>query len=204
MTLQVSTGSYQVSAKAVGAAQYNPIDYPDLYDYIYVNGQECPGWCVVSGWVRKWGWEKKTGKGIQGTVLTFTGKPSAEGDIIFYLTEPADFEEWVTFFLNFKYDATKKKQLFAVDVRHPLLVDIGVRACVVETISQIEHEGLNLWSRKVHLVEYAPPPKAASVSTPQGSTNKSDVNTFIGPPAPDPTNPLDTKIASMAVELGQP
>jgi hypothetical protein len=199
MTLQVSQGSY------LAPNVYNPLDYPDLYDYCYVNGQSCPGWCVVSGWVRKWGWEKKRGKGVQGTTLTFTGKPSAEGDIIFYLTEPADFADWQTFFLNFKYDPTKSQQIFAVDVRHPLLADIGVRACVVENISQIEHEGLNLWSRKVHLIEYAPPPKAAAVATPAGATNgNTGVNAGVGPQPPAPTNPLVAKVASLITELGAP
>jgi hypothetical protein len=188
----------------MGLGQNSPISEPSSWDYCLVAGTECPGWCEVSGWVRSWGWQEKRGKGVQGTTLTYTGKPSAKGTIKFYLTTDEDFEDWDTFYPLFKYDPTRQT-IQGIDIKHPALQALGIKACVCEDIGQPEHEGLALWSITVKLIEYAPPPKAPAVATPAGADNgKAGVNAGVGPAPPAPTNPLITKVASLITELGAP
>lgn len=179
----------------------NPIDHPNAWDYCTVAGMVCPGWCEVTGWKRNWGWQKKHGKGIQGTVLTYTGKPSAEGTIKFFLTEPVDFANWESFRPLFKYDPTRAT-VVGVDIVHPAIQDLEIKACVTEDIGQLEHEGLNLWTITVKLIEFTKPPPASAVGTPTGAdSGKAGVNPA-GPPAP--TDPLQIKIAALYQQLNQP
>jgi hypothetical protein len=54
----------------------------------------------------------------------------------------------------------------AVDIYHPALADLGVRAMLCKKISTWKHEGKGLYTRVVELVEYKPVPKTAAYGKP--------------------------------------
>ena len=183
-----------------GATGTNPFDQPWDWDYCYVAGVICPGYCEVTGWDREWGWQEKHARGMQGNILTYTGKPAAKGQIKFYLTEGHDFAEWVTFLPLFKYDPTRINTS-AVDVRHPAIQFLEVKACVTLHISQPEHEGLNLWSITVKMAEFTKPPPAPAVSTPAGSNAGAGVNPSA---TPSPTDPAEIKFNGLWQQFSSP
>lgn len=185
-------------------SDYNPpiSANPNTWDVVKIAGQQCPGYCELSGFERKWKWDRKKGKGAQGATSTYTGVEPVEGEIIFYLWSGLHFQEWESFRSLFKYDPTKQPSLTgtqAVDIYHASLADIGIKSVVCESISPIRHVGSNLFECRVKLLEYIPAPKASAVATPSGA--KSGIITGVNASTPAPTDPLQLKIQQLYQEF---
>ncbi len=146
----------------------NPIDNAQSFDKIEIDGDECPGICVLKGFKRPTEWDVKRGKGTKGGTVTLTQLPPAKGTATFSLWLTEHFSAWATFRRKFKYDPTKKTAN-AVDIYHPWLADLDIISVVTESIGLIEHQGKGLYTIEVELLEYLPPPKASATSTPDGS-----------------------------------
>jgi hypothetical protein len=186
----------------MASGSIDPISQPNAYDFPTFNGQVCPGWAHVRGFKRKWAWDKKQGKGIQGFTLTYTGKQPVEGEIEFFLSEPYDFENWESFRPMFIYDPTLGPAQ-VVNIKHPFLQDLGTQSFVATDIGQIEHLGENLYSCIIKFAEYVKPPPTAAVSTPTGQAKTPPSQASATPP-PAPTDPLQVKIASLYKQLTGP
>lgn len=150
----------------------NPIDDPQAYDVLTVNGVDCPGIVApggIVGFSRDAEWDVKKGKGTKGGSETLSQLPPAEGSIKFLLWTPEHFEVWdESFRALFKYDPTKKSK-DAIAVYHPTLAKNDVNAVVTKSIGPETSEGQGLWSITVELLEYLPPPKKSAVGTPKSS-----------------------------------
>lgn len=151
----------------------NPLRDPRVYDFIELAGRENPGIAQVTGFKRPFGWDVKKGKGVKGATLTLGDYPPAEGSIKFLLWLEEHFEQWDEFVEIFQYDRNKKAAP-AVDIWHPHLAAIGVDSVVCKEIGQMVHEGKQLYTVTVDLIEYWPPPKKSAVSTPSGSKTGTD------------------------------
>lgn len=150
----------------------NPIDYPQDWDTVTISGNVSPGICEVSGFERAHEWDVKKGKGTQGATITYVGRPPAKGTVKFYLWTAKHFDQWDTFVPLFKYDPTKQS-VQAFSMYYPSLDDIDLFQFVCEGIGAIVHEGKQLYSCTVKLLEFFPAPKASAVSTPvKATTNK--------------------------------
>ena len=184
------------------SAALNPIQNAEDWDKVQIGLYESPGVCVVSGAERKYGWDVKKGKGTQGATLTFNESPPVEFSIKFMLWEIDHFVQWSTFRTLFKYDPTKKATT-AIDIYHPSLADIDVKSVVCKKIGAIEHEGKQLYSVTVDLIEYHPPPKKSAVSTPD--TSKPNANTPGIGTQPDPiADAQQAEIAKLLAEAKKP
>ena len=152
----------------------NPIDDPQSYDVVRIDGVENPGIIApggISGFKRPTEWDIKKGKGTKGGTATLSQLPPAKGSIKFLLWSAFHFEAWDQIYRKrFKYDSTKKS-VSAVDIYHPALATVDIHSVVTESISPPEHEGKGLWSITVEFIEYLPPPKKTATSTPTGSTS---------------------------------
>jgi hypothetical protein len=193
----VSTGSINP------LAGYNPPAFyaPSTWDVIQLEGVTCPGTVRISGFDRKFVWDKKKGKGAQGVSLTYVAKDICQGRLEFQVWTEAHFEAWETFIPLFKYDPTRQN-LQAVTIWNPLLSDVDITQIVVESIGPFEHQGAGLWTREVNVIEWAPPPKAAAIATPttaQAGRNGPTVN----PQAPAPTDPQQLKIQQLVTQFQQ-
>ncbi len=182
---------------------YNPPAFyaPSTWDVIQLEGVTCPGTVRISGFDRKFRWDKKGGKGAQGETLSYVMKYAAQGRLLFYVWTEAHFEAWETFVPLFKYDPTRTT-LQAVTIWNPLLSDVDITQVVVESIGPFEHQGAGLWTREVNVIEWNPPPKAAAVATPTAAQSGRN-GPVVNPQAPDATNPLITKIQSLATQFQQ-
>ena len=157
--------------------------------------------CTWQGWGRKYKWDSKAGKGAQGETLTYTMRHAARGTFRFWLYTGLHFVLWEGFRPAFLYDPTKQNTQ-AVSIFHPCLADLGISAVICESLMPAMHQGAGLWMIEVELAEWNPPPKAAAVATP--TTAQSGRNgPVVNPQAPDPTNPLITKIQSLATQFQQ-
>ena len=185
------------------SAALNPIANPEAWDKVEIGLTESPGVCVISGAERKYGWDIKRGKGTLGGTLTFNEAPPVEFSIKFLLWEEEHFEDWATFRTLFKYDPTKKETT-AVDIYHPSLADIDVKSVVCKKIGGIEHEGKQLYSITVDLIEYHPPPKKSAVSTPDTSKPNANQSGTNGT-QPDPiADAQQAEIKKLLAEANKP
>ena len=184
---------------------YNPPAFyaPSTWDVIQIAGITSPGIVRLSGFDRKFVWDKKRGKGAQGVDLSYVGKDIAQGRFVFEAWTEAHFEAWETFIPLFKYDPTRET-LEAVEVWNPLLSDVDITQIVVESIGPFEHQGAGLWRRAVNVLEWKPPPKAAAVATPTRSLYGGGISPSApNPQAPDPTDPQQLKIQQLATQFQQ-
>lgn len=175
----------------------NPIDQPQLWDYITIGQKNSPGYCELSEFKREQEFDVKKGKGTVGATVTFTGKPPVKGTIKFFLWTSDHFEEWESFRPLLKYDPTKKA-VQAIDIYHPALADIDVKSVVCEGIGSIVHEGKQMYSCTISLLEYLPPPKKSAVSTPTGSQSIQKTN---GNPPGTPPDPIADAQQKQIAEL---
>lgn len=146
----------------------DPIEQAQSWDTIQLGNVTSPGVCELSGFKRLFGWDVKKGKGTKGSTLTLNEYPPVEGSIKFMLWEVSHFEEWAQFRKLFQYDPTKKP-VTALDIYHPSLADIELKSVVCKSISAIKHEGKQLYTCEVELIEYHPPPKKNASGNPAGS-----------------------------------
>lgn len=183
----------------------DPFSYPFEWDIVRIAGVTCPGYCKIDGFTRPYGWDVKKGKGTLGAVVTFVSSDPAKGSITFYLWTKDHFDRWLSFRKLFAYDPTKKK-LEAVDIYHSSLEDIGIKSVVIESIGMIVRESGGLYSIKVDMLEYFPPPKKSAVATPSGSSTNGGKKTGSTPGTkPDPIEDAQqAEIGRLLVEARKP
>jgi len=180
----------------------NPIDNPQKWDVVRVGQTTSPGICKVGEFKRVNEWDVKKGKGSLGATVTYIARPPAKGSIVFKLWTATHFMAWDTFRLLFQYDPTKRT-VQAVDIYHPALADINVNSVVCEEIGNIVHEGNQLYTITVALLEYFPPPKASAVSTPTGSKSNAG-NTPQGNVADPVADAQQKQIAELMKQAASP
>lgn len=161
----------------------DPILNPEAWDAVFIGQVKSPGIVKVTGFKRGNEWDIKKGKGTVGATLTYVSKPPAKGTFTFSLWRSSDFFDWREFRQLLKYDPTKKS-VTAVDVYYPSLADLDIKSIVVENIGAIEHQGQQLYTIAVDVIEYLPVPKKSAVSTPAGSKSTQSGTTPGAPPDP--------------------
>jgi hypothetical protein len=143
----------------------NPIDSPQSFDVVKIDGVENPGIIApggITGFERKSEFDIKKGKGTKGGTVTLTNLP----------WNAFHFEAWDAIYrARFKFDPTKTKKQ-AVDIFHPSLKKLDISSVVTKSIGPEMPEGKGLWSITVDLIEFIPPPPKNITNTPTGSTSK--------------------------------
>lgn len=149
-------------------AVINPIDNPQAHDFIVLGSEQSPGICRPFEPKRRAEFDVKKGKGTFGSTITYVGRPPAKWELVFELWLARHWEEWAAFVPLLNYDPTKKK-IQAIDIYHPSLAEIGIKSVVTESIGMIKHEGKQLYTRAIELMEYFPSANKSAVGTPTGS-----------------------------------
>lgn len=183
----------------------DPINNPEAWDFVLIGGVQCPGRCKVGEFKRANEWDIKKGKGSLGATVTYVSRPPAKGGIEFYLWLPIHFQQWETFRPLFKYDPTKKA-VKAIDIYHPGLADIDVTSVVCEMIGNLQNDGMGLWTVKVDLLEYFPPPAKPAISTPQGAVGNAPTpgSQQTGAQPPDADTALQQQIGALLAQASAP
>lgn len=168
----------------------NPIDHPEQWEFMTLQGVNTPGTVEVTGFKRSVEWDVKGGKGTAGATETVKGLPPAKGSAKFFAWRSSDFAAWDVLLPKLLYDPTKKtKQANAV--YYPSLADIGVNSVNIEDIGAWEHEGGGMYTRTLELLEFAPAAQASAVATPTGANSAS---------ATTPGAPQDPAIVALQKE----
>ncbi len=175
----------------------NPIDDAQSLDFFTLAGVDSPGVIPpggITGFDREFSFDIKQGKGAIGATTTFTGQAPAEGTIKLQLWLPAHFDAWTLFVKMLKIDPTKAPAS-ALDIYHPSLVDLAIRAVQVKKITPLIHEGAGLYTVAITLIEYIPAKKTSAVSTASGSKG-SDYTS-----KPSPGQQVDQTIDALEKEI---
>jgi hypothetical protein len=148
---------------------FNPIDNAEDCDHFVIAGIVTPGRCEVGEFKRVVEWDTKTGKGTAGATETVKGLPPAKGSVKFSAWTSAHFAAWDELLPLLKYDPTKKTKQANI-VYHPFLDDIDVSSVNIESIGSWVHEGGQLYTRTIDMLEFAPAVVASAVATPTGAS----------------------------------
>ncbi len=192
---------------ALRATIPNPLDHPDLYDTVWIGGQESPGICDVAGAGDPRKWDKQDGQGASGATLKFQGKDLSEFEIVFKFWLSEHFEEWESFKRTLEASAAPPKTAKgfalssngggkALEIRHPLLDGCGIRAVVVRDVGQLTQTADGEWSVTIKLTAWRKPKPAGGV--PQGAKTKAGHILEELPPEDE----YDKKIDQLVKELG--
>lgn len=186
----------------MSSGNINPIKTPQAWDYITIGGINSPGMCKLGDVKRKHDFDRKKGKGTVGETITFTQKPAAEFTVTFYLWLEEHFTEWDEFREHLKYDPTKK-EIQAIEIYHPSLLDLEIHSVVTASLGAIKHEGKQMYSIKVDFLEYFPASKTSAVSTPTGSNQNADPpnNKKPGTPPNNAQDELDKEAQQALTDL---
>lgn len=157
----------------------NPIQDSQAFDVITIAGKVSPGKIEISDPTRSYSWDIKVGKGAFGSTTTFTGRVPAEFSVTFTLWKKDHFDAWEAFVEKLRYNPTKIRYnpetlwvsgVDAVDIFHPILVNLEIYSVVVKKITGLTHKGKGVWQAKIDFLEWFPPPKLSVIATPVGST----------------------------------
>jgi hypothetical protein len=194
----------------------NPLKYPREWDRILIGGTPSPGKCSVGKPKRSYEWDVKRGKGVQGATTTYQGLAPAEFTVTFRLittpgvtgssADPDDFADWNAFLPLLKYDPTKKT-VQAVDIFHPTLADLDIKAVVVKGIVA-PHElnpftGDGKYEAEVDFLEYVPAPSANATQTPNGAAGTMGTNPKV-PAQPPATLTAEQILAQLQAQAMSP
>jgi hypothetical protein len=155
----------------MGSEDLNPLENPEIWDYISINGIISPGLCELSGFKRDFGWDIKKGKGAKGSTLTLVTFPPCEGTVVFKLWTKEHFDAWAEFRKPMTYDPTKHP-VSALTIGHPSFSDIELTSVIVKSMSPPMNKGGGLYEITVEFIEYNPPPNKSAVSSPAGTNAK--------------------------------
>jgi hypothetical protein len=150
---------------------YFPGAAPLIYDQITANGVGSPGIARVSSDIaREYSWDRKQAPGAAGENITFRGLKLVSFTIECQLWTDALISEWETWCALWEWDPIKKKAT-PVEVFHPLLAERDVTIATATKIyaPKQSRPGDNLWIGKIEALEWKPPPRQNTTSSPKST-----------------------------------
>jgi hypothetical protein len=147
----------------------NPFLNPEAYDTITIAGVRSPGKVTLSGHKRSEKWDVKDGDGQDGASTTRKGKTPSKFTATFELIyDPTigqdDFESWDGFLKILRKPIANGSPI-ALDIYHPDLAELDIKAVVVEGIGGKSYEGNGKGKVTVDFLEYSPPKPKKAKST---------------------------------------
>jgi len=130
---------------------WNPLD--EGADKIWLAQQWSPGLCEISGANSPREWEERKGYGWSGAIVIFRGVGLARFSVKFKLYTADDWRDW-SLFKPLVDKPPLGRRPRAMDIWHPLLVDQGIYAVVVEDLGQAEQTADGEWTIETKMVEY--------------------------------------------------
>lgn len=151
----------------------NAVENEYLYEAIVLGGVRSPGVVTLSGHTSKENWDVKKSNGTAGATMTRKGREPCVFKCSFYLADVEDFEAWPAFREVIESTVAGKTPK-AIDIYHPDLAEVGIKAVVKGEVLGAEHDGKGGVTRVVEFTEYMPPKPATG--TPSPVPTKDDPN----------------------------
>lgn len=154
------------------SAGANPISSPEDWDVLYLAGVPSPGVCDIDEHAITYKWDEKDGQGTVGASNTYKGTKIAHFNVTLRFWEDGQIDEWDEFQKQLLEIDAKRVPLKAADIEHPALSRLGITSVVSQKIGGITRAGPGLYTVKIELSQYMPPPKAKATANPDGSKTK--------------------------------
>lgn len=186
----------------------NPFDNEELFDRITLAGVNSPGKATISGAKRSEKWDVKEGDGQDGASTTRKGKEPAKFSISFELyydpTQGIDeFAEW-TEFLKVLRRPVAGKEAVALEIFHPDLAELDIKAVVVTSIGSKVHSGKGSATVAVEFLEYSPPKPKPAKGAKGGKNSKGGKTSGADAKASDPNAAAKEQLANLLTEAKKP
>lgn len=137
----------------------NPIRNPEAYDVVMIAGQPTPGLAQIVGAGSPRTWDKRKGMGLSGAWLFYMGDDLAEFSIVLQIWTEEQWAAWEKFqpLLQKPPIGTRPK---ALEVYHPYLAPLGIKAIVVRDVMAPEQKDDGLWEIEIKVTQFRAPKPA--------------------------------------------
>lgn len=167
---------------------WNPIDHP--VNHIEITGKPSPGHAVVGGAAIKRKWDERGGIGIEGSTIVLMKLELVSFDVKIRLYTTADWAAWDAWKPLIHKVPNRYKPL-ALDIYHPILAELKIKAVVVEAISQfVEVEDSGVWEVTITFKTYRKR-RPLPLVKPEGSE------------APKPQDPFEQMMVNNSAEISK-
>lgn len=165
---------------------FNPISEP--VNYIILAGSRSPGLCDVTEAASQRRWDERRGFGLSGATSVFRGVALAHPVVTFRLYSEQDWLEWALFALLLVKPPPMVRPR-AMEIWHPILEDLDIKAVGVEKLDQPIQTGDGEWSIKCKFIEYRklqpalslPDGAATHVADPEIDARLAEIERLSGP-----------------------
>jgi hypothetical protein len=151
------------------ADAWNPIVAP--CDYILLAGQRSPGLAEVRGASSKRRWDEREGFGLSGAFSVFKGRGLASFSVFLRLYTEQDWRDWYAWKPLVDRLPTKrsgsKTDTGALDILHPYLEALDIRAVGVAEVMQPDQTGDGEHTIEIKFLEFRHP--KLTLAKPEGS-----------------------------------
>lgn len=171
---------------------WNPWDLP--VDKCVLRGALSPGLAEIKNCKREHKYDRIAGYAQDSAIAIYRGRPPAGFDIVLTLCTAADYTDWQAFRDIVLAPPPRGPSGKAYDVFHPFLLELGIMACVIESVGVPENNGNGLYTVTISAVEWRRPKQA--LSKPEAATAK--------PADTDPGDIIINKLVNQLGELAKP
>lgn len=158
-------------------------------DKAILRGTLTPGVAEVTNCKREHKYDRIASYGQDSAIAIYRGRPPAGFDIVLQLLTPQDYAEWQVFREIVLTPPAIGPNSKALDVWHPFLAELGITACVVESVTIPEDDGTGIWSVTISCVEWKRPKLV--LAKPEAATADAAQN----------TDPMDILIGNLAFQV---
>lgn len=134
---------------------WNPLDEPQ--DWVDFAGQQTPGLADVVGAGTPRSWDERDSYAVAGAFLVYHGKKLSHFSVRVRLYTTQDWDDWWAFLPFINKLPRRGRPAQAIDITHPLLAALNIRAVVVEDILQPEQTADGEWTIEIKLIEFRAP-----------------------------------------------
>lgn len=166
---------------------WNPLEQP--CDYILLAQRKSPGVAELVGASSPRKWDEQQGLGLSGAFILFRGRGLAHFSVKLKLYTPADWAAWDAWRPLLKLPTQRFGRgtaVGALDIWHPLLQPLDIKAVAVEEVMQAEQTDHGEWTIEIKLVEFRRP--KLGLAKPEG-------------PAATPADPVEDLIGKLTDQL---
>ncbi len=149
---------------------FNPIDDP--VDHILLANTRSPGLATIDGASTPRQWDQRRGYGLTGSTVIYRGNRLSPFVVQLKLLTTQDWEDWEDF-RQIVQRAPAGERSRAMDIWHPILVDLGIVSVVIEDVTQPRKDGdTNVWLIDIKCLEFRLP--VFDLAQPEGSDERPD------------------------------
>ena len=150
---------------------WNPLEQP--IDYALVAGQRTPGFCTITAATRPRQWDERRGYGVSGASLVFRGTKLGTFTMRLDLYDEKHWEKWEEFRPilepisaadSLRAERAQRSvfrspspRAHGLDIVHPILEYVGIRAAVVTSLKAPEQDESGVWTVVIEWTEFRPP-----------------------------------------------